>query len=349
MVIGGGVIGCASALALASRGADVVLVERGDIGGEASGVAAGILGGQIESGDDDTDDALLTRVRARDGYGAWCAELTALSGEKTGHARTGVLSLAMTEDAHAALARTTAHHVALGLRAEMLDPQALHMKEPCCAHATYGAAFFQDDGQVEPLALMRALGRAISLDDRIAVQRTNVREIAVARDLCVGAECDGGRVSADAVVVCAGSFTKLLASGRVPLPNTKPVRGQLVTLQGESPGLSHIIFSDGGYVVPRGDGRLVCGTTTEHVGFTRGPTAEGTRDILEIAHRLVPPAKGAAILQATSGFRPYLANGPLVEQSQLAGLFIATGHYRNGILLAKDTAEQIAKLVLGHS
>jgi glycine oxidase len=349
VVIGGGIIGCAAALELARRGADVIVVERGELGGEASSVAAGILGAQVESEEHDTEDARMRRVSARDAYGAFCSELESMTGEATGYRRSGVLVLARTEAARASLASGVERDMKLGLRAEMLDASALGAKEAAIARAPFGAAHFPDDAQVEPARLMRALAVAMTAA-RVEVRRAEVTGIerAAAGGACTGITSSAGAIRGDAFVACAGAFTKTLFPEAVRLPAVEPVRGQLVTLKGEasSPSLSAIVFDERGYVVPRGDGRLLCGTTTERVGFARGPTAAGVREVLDIATSIVPSARDATFVAASASFRPQLDGGPRVGATDVPRLFVATGHHRNGILLAVETANEIAKLLL---
>jgi glycine oxidase len=132
------------------------------------------------------------------------------------------------------------------------------------------------------------------------------------------------------------------------LPAVRPVRGQIVLLDERPPRLRSIVFCEGGYVVPRGDGRVLCGSTLEHAGFRKEVTASGVHAILERALSCVPSLGAAQVAGMWSNFRPFVeGHGALVGASSLAGLFLATGHYRNGILLAKVTADAVANAVLG--
>jgi glycine oxidase len=349
VIIGGGIIGCACALELSRRGAEVVVVERAELGAEASSVAAGILGAQVEGDDGESDDALMRRVRAREAYRAFSAELESHTGEPTGHRACGVLVLARTEARRDALARAVARDVKLGLRAELLDAAALGATESAVARAAFGAAFFPDDAQVEPPLLMRALAAALR-ERGVVVRRADARALERdTRGACIALETSDGKVSGDAFVACTGAFTKLFSASLGALeilPPVEPVRGQLVTLKEDAPSLSAIVFDEHGYVVPRGDGRLVCGSTMEHVGFARGPTAQGVHHVLEIAAAILPASRDAAFVAATSSFRPFLAGGPRVGATDVPRLFVATGHHRNGILLAKQTADDLAAIVL---
>jgi glycine oxidase len=288
----------------------------------------------------------MRRVRARDAYGAFSADLESSTGEATGHRACGVLVLARTEARRESLAHAVARDVKLGLRAELLDVAALGAKEETIARAPFGAAYFPDDAQVEPPRLMRALAAALHAQG-VVVRRAEVHAIdRDARGTCTAVKTSDGNVAGDAFIACAGAFTKLLFASSDVLPPVEPVRGQLVTLKEETASLSTIVFDERGYVVPRGDGRLVCGSTMEHVGFARGPTAAGVRDVLEIAAGIIPSSRDAAFVGASSSFRPFLAGGPRVGATDVPRLFVATGHHRNGVLLAKQTAEDVAKLVL---
>ena len=351
VLVGGGIIGCSAALALADRGADVVLVERGELGAEASSVAAGILGAQVESHDPGDTEGLRLRVRARDDYAQFCAMLTERTGLPTGHRVSGVVSVATSAEAREKLAHVVAHQTQLGLVAELWDGSVLAQREPLAAPAAHGAAYFPHDAQVEPRKVLRALIACLE-QRKVVVRRAEVTGFATASARCAGVGTSAGAIDADAVIVCTGAFTSLLAERTgAELPAVEPVRGHIVTVQGSprAEADSHaIIFGEGGsYVVPRSDGRLVCGTTVERVGFSRGPTAAGVAEVLARAHALVPSTASALFVEARASFRPFSAEGPVVRQTATRGLFVATGHHRNGILLAKWTADEIARHVLG--
>jgi len=150
------------------------------------------------------------------------------------------------------------------------------------------------------------------------------------------------------VVLAAGSWSSLLPGVPADLPKVRPARGQMVLLDERPPRVRSMLFGHGAYVVPRGDGRVLCGSTLELVGYRREVTAGGVHAILGGALSLVPALAQAPLTSTWSSFRPYLGSAdapPLMGRSPLAGLFLATGHHRNGILLAKVTADAVADAV----
>ena len=338
-------MGCATGLALARRGVDVVVLERAVPGAEASSAAAGILGAQVELHGREDDAALF--VRARDTWRGWAVALRDASGIDVGWRASGVLRVAWTEAERDALAVEVAWQAARGLRAELLDGAGARRVEPQLAGTIAAAAHFPDDAQVDPPALLRALMAALARDPRVDVRAgTTVARLLVERDACTGVVLEDGELRADATVLAAGSWSSLVPGVPAAIPSVRPVRGQMVLLDERPPRASSVVFGAGGYVVPRGDGRVLCGSTMENAGFRKEVTASGVHAILTSALACVP-SLGAAQLAATwSNFRPHVESGSLVGPSPLPGLFLATGHHRNGILLSKVTADAVADAVI---
>ncbi len=346
LVIGGGVMGTSSAWSLRARGCEVTLLERAIPGAEASSAAAGILGAQIEA-HPPVDPAFRRRlVEAREGYPAWVEALREVSGIDPGFRRCGAMAVAFTADEAESLRAVAASQREMGLEADWTaDARRL---EPSIAPSAVGAVHFARDAQVEPPQLLRALHVAIvrrGVDVRSGV---TVRRLAMDGDRCVGADTDDGRILADAVVLAAGSWTSHVVGAPGALPDVRPVRGQIVLLEERPPTLSTIVFGGGGYLVPRGDGRVLCGSTTEHVGHKREVTAGGVAQILGVALGVAPGLKDAEYKDAWCNFRPWVGDvPPVVGATAVPGLFAATGHYRNGILLAHETGERVAEAVRG--
>ncbi len=345
-VIGAGVMGCASALALAKRGARVTLLERAVPGAEASSAAAGILGAQAESREAPALRSLF--VRARDEYGAWAGALEAETGIAVGHRVSGLLHVARDALERDGLRGLVASQRAEGLRAEMLDAEEACRVERELSPEVAGAAYFPDDAQVDPPALLRALVSAVSRAGVIVKAGVVVHRVLVERDACVGVMLDEGRLLSDATVLAAGSWSSLVPGVPSDVPVVKPARGQMVLLEERPPRMRTILFAHSGYVVPRGDGRVLCGSTLEFVGFRREVTAGGVQAILKSAIDLAPRLASAQMSTFWSSFRPYSSiDAPLMGSSPLPGLFLATGHHRNGILLAKVTGDAVADAILG--
>ncbi len=339
-------MGCATALALAGRGVQVVVLERAVPGAEASSAAAGILGAQVELHGREVDAALF--LRARDGWKAWAEDLREASGLDVGWRPSGVLRVAQTEAERAELAKEVTWQRNRGLRAELLDGGAARQLEPELAEGLAGAAHYPDDAQVDPPALLRALMAILSRHPRATVRSgATVERLLVEHDRCEGVVLDEGELRAQATVLAAGSWSSLVPGVPAAVPAVRPVRGQMVLLDERPPRLRTIVFGSGGYVVPRGDGRVLCGSTMESVGFRKEVTAAGVHGILASALTCVPSLGAAQLAGSWSNFRPHAEAGALVGASPLPGLFLATGHHRNGILLAKVTADAVADAVAG--
>jgi glycine oxidase len=345
-IVGGGVMGCATAMALAERGVDVVVLERAVPGAEASSAAAGILGAQVELHGRREDVALF--VRAREAWREWVGTLREASGLDFGYRVTGVVRVARSMRGSEELARDVEWQRARGLRASLLDAKEAREVEPELAPDVMAAAHFPDDAQVDPPALLRALMVALVRSARVTVRSgATVEGLIVERDRCVGAKLTDADLRADATVLAAGSWSSLVPGVPSALPRVRPVRGQMVLLDERPPRIRSIVFGEGGYVVPRGDGRVLCGSTMEHAGFRKEVTAAGVHAILERALLCVPSLGDAQVAGMWSNFRPHVeGERALVGSSVLPGLFLATGHHRNGILLSKITADAVASAVL---
>ncbi|MBS2017326.1 MAG: glycine oxidase ThiO [Deltaproteobacteria bacterium] len=347
LVVGGGVMGCATALALAERGVrEVVVLERAVPGAEASSAAAGMLAAQLESKNEAELDAF---VRARAEYGPWAARLREATGIDIGHRRSGILALARDEEGLARMRATVAAQAARGLAAELVDPSRARAIEPELSPSIAGAAYYPDEAQVDPPQLLRALVVAIARAGVVTKSGTTVSTLLTEGGRCVGVSIDGREVlRADAVVLAAGSWSSLVPGMPADLPRVRPVRGQLVLLEERPPRLGTIVFDGHSYVVPRGDGRVICGSTMEDVGHRREVTAAGVHAILGAALRVAPRLAEAEMTRAWCNFRPSVAGdgAPLVGASPLPGLFLATGHHRNGILLANASSTAVAMAVL---
>jgi glycine oxidase len=157
-----------------------------------------------------------------------------------------------------------------------------------------------------------------------------------------------GRIDAGAVVLAAGSWSLLVEGHGLPAGAVRPVRGQIAVVDTRPPLLSRVVFSGNGYVVPRADGRILCGSTMEDVGWQKAVTAGGLRHVLDVAIEIAPALAQAPVVETWSNFRPSSPDGePILGEGTIPGLFYATGHTRNGILLAPVTADAIAAAVMG--
>lgn len=347
VVIGGGVMGCASAWLLAESGARVVVLERSVPGAEASSAAAGILGAQVEAHAPGamTDLSLASRER----WTGFAERLRNATGIDVEQRTCGVLELA--SDA-AGLDTIEAHatwQTELGLSVERLDQEAVRAIEPALEGPLAGGVRFAADGRVDPPKLLKALYVAARRAGARFSTGTYVRRVEHAAGRVSGVALeDGSTIGAAHVVVAAGSWSTLVAGLPLEAGAVRPARGQIIELDVREPILRSVVFAPGCYLMPRDDGRLLVGSTLEFVGFRREVTARAVRDLLDAALRIVPALEGAAIGRTWSSFRPYTESGhPLLGPTPIAGLALATGHFRNGILLAPITAEIVRAVVLG--
>ena len=348
VIIGGGVMGLGVAWRLAQAGQRVQLLERAEPGAEASSAAAGILGPQAEC--DAPSPFFELGLRSRELYPTFAAELRERTGIDVEHRVCGVLHAAFTDDEAARLADRARWQSAAGHAAEVVTGAALRDLEPALSERAIAALCCPREAQVDPGVLVRALARAAA-DAGVQIERAEAVRVRVERDRAAGvALADGRRVDAGAVVLAAGAWSGQLEGAGGLARSVAPVRGQMVCVRLRPGEVRHVVFTGHGYVVPRADGRVLAGSTMEQVGFDKAVTAGGLASILERAIHAVPALAGAKVGAHWSGLRPGTGDGlPLLGPGPIDRLFFATGHFRNGILLAPITAQLVAEAVLGRA
>jgi glycine oxidase len=346
VIVGGGVIGLSIARALALRGvSDVMLIERGQPGAEASWAAGGILAPQVES--DRADDFFSLAAAGRDLYPAFAESLKDETGIDVELDLTGTLCLGFTEKDEAELRSRFDWQSKARLSVEWLSGDEARRQEPCISPQVRCALRLPNDYQVENRRLIEALVKA---NERLGVRLftdCHVSELLIENEKVRGVETSNGFVFARVVVLAAGAWTSQINSS-LALPQLEPVRGQMLCYETRPRIARHVIYSSRGYLVPRRDGRLLVGSTTEWVGFDKRVTDEGVRAIKSMAIEIAPALAQLTPVDSWAGFRPRATDdlpvlGPCEE---IAGLFYATGHYRNGILLAPITAQLMAAAIV---
>lgn len=347
LIIGGGIMGCACAWELARRGFGVTVLEKSVPGAEASSHAAGILGAQAEAQAPGPMFELSMQSLAR--YPSWSKRLLAETGIDVAYRTGGVLRAAFDRAAVAAVVRESAWQSQTRSRPERLGRVQARALEPSLSRSIAGGVLFSGDARVDPRLLLRAL--------HIAAQRAGVefrsgayvKGVSISGDRVRGVTLDGGTtVRAEHVVIAAGSWTTLIEGLPLRAGSVRPARGQIVELCSPAPLLQRVVYGPSCYLVPRDDGRTLVGSTLEFVGYRREVTAAAVRDLLTSAIELVPCLSQANVSAAWSSFRPYTDDElPLLGPSGVQGLTLATGHYRNGILLAPITAEITSAVVRG--
>lgn len=345
LVVGGGIMGTAIALELQGPGVEVLVVERALPGAEASTAAAGMLAPQLEA--QGLGPMLELSLRSRAMYPAWAAQLSGETGADVGYRACGALQVALTTAQAYELEATVAWQTAAGLRATLLSGDEARALEPTLSAGAVAAAHFPDDHQVDPRRLMPALA-ARARERGVQFRAGAVRGLVEAGGRARGVDLEGARLEADVVIVAAGAWSAQLPGAGIAPGHVEPARGQLLALAPREGAPRHLLKSGVGYVVPRGDGRVICGTTVERVGFDKRVTAAGLQGVLGQALALCPSLADATVVESWAGLRPWTPDGlPLLGRGALDGLLLASGHYRNGVLLAPITARLVAQLVRG--
>jgi len=346
VIVGGGVVGLACAWRLAGRGARVALVERSSPPAGATRVAAGMLApvGELSFGE---PELLKLTLEAAELYPAFVADLETASGRETGYRRLGALHVALDRDEAAQLRRVHELQRSLELEAEWLPPRRCRELEPGLTPSFNGGVNAPGEAAVDPRALSEALlvaceAAGVELHLEVEIERALIEgeRIAGVRT------ADGAELRAGATVLATGAW-----SGRAEWPPeaarppVRPVKGEALELRardGAAP-CARIVASERVYLVPRPDGRLIVGATVEEAGFDTAVTAGGVHELLREAYRLLPDVAEMELVEAAAGLRPGTPdNLPRVGPSPVEGLLWATGHFRNGILLAPLAADQIA-------
>jgi glycine oxidase len=340
------VVGCATALRLRQKGLSVLVLEKSVPGAEASSAAAGMLSAQSHA-DEDTP-ALSFALRSAALHASLATELRDVSGIDVGWKRSGAIAVAFSDEDAGRLARRVDWQRARDLRAEWLDAPMLREREPAVSDAAAGAAYFPEEAQVDAPLFARALSAAALHAGARFASSDPVRRIVSRDGRVVGVETQAVTHATERVVVAAGAWSSLVTGSGLAPGTVRPARGQIVALTPKQSLFGAVLWSSDGYVVPKGDGRVLAGSTIEDVGFQKAVTAEGMARILSAALALVPGLADAEIAASWSGFRPVTDDRlPLVGPTRTEGLFLATGHFTDGILLAPATAEAIAALVVG--
>ena len=356
VVAGGGVIGTAIAWRAAAAGLDVVLVdpERGDA---ASLVAAGMLAPASEAlfGEGALLRLNLLAVRR---FGSFAAELEETTGHQVGLRGEGTLAVAYDPGDYSALVRLTAFRRSAGLEAEELDSRACRKLEAFLTPDVHGGVLFADDWSVDNRRYAAVL-REAARSAKVRYIRDRVLEVRLSDDRACGVRLAGtGDVDAAHVVVAAGCWSGAVGGLPAVLRTVvRPVKGQLLRLRhpaGVPPVIRHtiraIVRGTDVYLVPRVDGELIVGATQEERGPDQTVTAGAVHDLLHDAMSVLPVTSELVLAETCAGLRPGTPdNGPVVGRCGPAGLLLATGHYRNGILMSPVTADAAVALLAGQA
>ncbi|MET7987609.1 glycine oxidase ThiO [Streptomyces sp. NPDC005281] len=352
LVVGGGIIGLVTAWRAAQRGFTTALVDP-EPGGGAARVAAGMLAAvtELHFGEETLLGLNLASARR---YPDFAAELTEATGEDLGYRRSGTLAVALDADDRAHLRELHALQVRSGLESEWLSGRECRRLEPMLAPGVRGGLRVDGDHQIDPRRLAGALVTACERAG-VALHRTWAERLTVVRDRAAGVvTTDGTELTAGRVVLAGGSLSGRLAG--VPqdaVPPVRPVKGQVLRLtvpRRYAPFLSRtvraVVRGSHVYLVPRENGELVVGATSEELGWDTTVTAGGVYELLRDAHELVPGITELPLVETRAGLRPGSPdNAPMLGPSALDGLLLATGHFRNGVLLTPVTGDVMAHVL----
>lgn len=329
LVIGGGIIGLATAISLAQRGANVTVVERNLCGHGATWAAAGMLAPEAEK----LEGSLLEfGLRSREMYPQWIKNITRLSGQDCGYWCCGIISPVLSENDHQSLSQ----------HPKYINREESNKRQIGLDKSVLGSLWLPEDGQVNNRKLAQALlAAARSLSIKI-LEGTTVYQIVREQDQVLYLDTSVGKMESENYVLATGAWTRSL----IPLP-IKPIKGQMLSVFERDRKLQRVIYAPSCYIVPRQDGTIVIGATVEDNGFTHGNTATGIAQLLNNAISVYPAIADMQITETWWGFRPHAPNEvPLLGASDYKNLILATGHYRNGILFAPITAKIITDYII---
>ena len=351
VIIGGGVVGLTIGRALAHRGIrEIVIVEKGTPGQEASWAAGGILAPQVEAAA--RDDFFQLAATSRDRYPEFARDLHAESGIDVELDTSGTLYVAFAEEEEIELRRRFRWQQSEDLQVAWLSGGEARELEPCLSDKVRCALRFPDDYQVNNRKLIEALHFANEACGVRIVDHCPVESVRIADGAVRGVETARGPIAAEWVVLAAGAWSSTIAPGNsLPAVRVEPVRGQMLVFAPPSHFAQHVVYSARGYLIPRRDGRVIAGSTTEAAGFQKVVTEEGVQAIKSMARQIAPAIEALPVIDSWAGLRPRAQDGlPVLGPTRaVKGLIYATGHYRNGILLAPITGELIAEAIAAPS
>ena len=343
LIVGGGVIGAACARSLALAGRSVLLVDAGGKAGAATPASAGMLAPLAET--QDQDPLLSLRIRARDLYRDLVPALEDETGIDVGFWTDGIVQIAFDDAEADRLKGAIAWQRQQGFPVDWLEAAELRERCPGVSSEVLGGHLSPEDGALEPPTLMDALIRSAAAHGATLQLGHRVEQVLIEGERAVGVRLASGTIDAGTVLIAAGCWSGRV--GGLPRPlSVEPVRGQMASLDWPAGEPRAIVFSEHGYVLTRG-GEAITGSTMEHAGFDPSVTEEAIAKILSTARRIYPALEQATERRRWAGLRPATPDGaPIVGRDpKIQDLWYATGHGRNGILLAAITAQIIGALM----
>lgn len=348
LIVGGGVIGLSLARALHKKGVrKVTVVERGELGQEASSAAAGMLAPHAEA---DREDEFFRFCReSNDLYPGFAAELLDETGIDIELDLSGTLYVAFSDNDTLDIRRRYEWQRAANMPVEHLTAGETRKAEPFVSPDVREGLYFPEDGQVENRKLIEALRIYAELNRIGIIERAEVSELSKEEGRVTGVLTTQGALSAGTVVLATGAWTSFIKLGPAAVPiKVKPFKGQMIAYHTAKRLFQRVLYSPRGYIVPRMDGRVLAGATVEDAGFDKETTGAGSEFLRETAVEIAPSLGSLEISERWAGLRPFAADGLPVLGSVGAyeNLLAATAHYRNGILLAPLTARILAEKIV---
>ena len=345
IIIGGGVIGLALARQLHKKGfRQIKILERGLPGRESSFAAAGMLAPQAEL--EEINDFFHLCNESNKCYPEFAEELFEETGVDIELDQSGTFYLAFNKKDSAEIRHRFEIQTKAGLPVEHLDATEIRKEEPFVSPDIREGLFFPNDWQVENRKLLKALKKYAELNAVEILAETEVGNILTENGKIAGVGTSRGHFQAETIILATGAWTSLIEmpEGSKPCPNIKPIRGQMMSFHTAKRLFKRVIYSPRGYIVPRKMGKILAGATVEDAGFEKKITDHGIEDVFQNALEIVPSLAGLPVDEKWVGLRPFAADGlPVFGQfSEIKNLYIATAHYRNGILLAPFTATILA-------
>lgn len=347
LIIGGGLIGLAIARELHKKGVEkITILERGVVGKEASHAAAGMLAPHAET--DKLDDFFFFCDESNKLYPKFAAELFDETGVDIELDREGTLYLAFTETDAKEIRNRFEWQKGAGLQVEHLSAQETRQAEPFVSPDVLESLFFPNDWQVENRQLVHALQKFAELNRIVTREKTEITRLLTENRKITGAETATEKFFAEKVILATGAWTSFIKTDNLTMPQVKPIRGQMIAFHTAKRLFQKVIYSPRGYLVPRFDGRVLVGATMEDVGFDKNTTESGINFLHENALEIAPSLVNLEVAEKWAGLRPFAADGLPILGSfpSVENLFLATAHYRNGILLAPLTAKILTEKTL---
>lgn len=349
IIVGGGIIGLSIGWRARQLGQSILVIDAGHAG-SASSVAAGMLAPVTEATFGE-EDLLRLNLESASRYPSFLEELSESSGMNVSSYAQGTLFIALDRDQKEELSRLFEFQSSLGLSVEWLGPDECRGLEGALHPSVRGGILAPSDREIDPREMLKALEASLSRAGGEVRRGTEVASLAIEGGRVKGVRLNGGdEIGAGRVVIAAGCWSGAV----VGLPSEisrviRPVKGQILRLlprRGEPPLTNHVLRTEEIYLVPRRDGTLVVGATVEEQGFDLAVTAGGVFELLRAADETVPGIRELELIASEAGLRPGTPdNAPMLGLTSVEGLYIAAGHFRNGILLAPVTADAISAIL----